>query len=107
MILCRVRGDVVAPVKNPRLEGLKLLVCEPIGLDEKPRGGTLVAVDLVQAGPGDIVLVNKEGGGARIVLRDEATPVQSLVVAVVDGWHVDRSQDVDVPVRRLGGGGGA
>jgi ethanolamine utilization protein EutN len=104
MILCRVRGDVVAPIKNPHLEGRKLLLCQPVGLDEKPRGQAIVAVDLVEAGEGDLVLVNKEGGGARIALRDEATPVQSIVVAVVEGIHLDRRAPAEnPPVRRIPG----
>ncbi len=103
MILCRVVGDVVAPVKNPRLEGEKLLLCQPVDLDDKPRGpASLIALDRVQAGEGDLVLVNKEGGGARIVYRDEAIPVQAVIVAVVDGFHIDRREvAIDPPVRRL------
>lgn len=103
MILCRVTGDVVAPVKNARLEGAKLLICQPLDLERKPtKAGALVAVDLVQAGEGDLVLVNKEGGGARIVLGDETTPVQSLVVAVVDDLHVDRrALAIDPPIRGI------
>ncbi|RME74899.1 MAG: hypothetical protein D6776_04325 [Planctomycetota bacterium] len=86
MKLCRVVGQVVAPVHNPHLEGAKLLVCQPVAPDgEQPVGASFVAVDRVQAGRGDLVLVNDEGGGARIVLADEATPVRALVVAVVDG----------------------
>ena len=89
MILCRVTGDVVAPVKNAHLEGQKLLVVQPVDLERKAKGGSFVATDLVQAGVGDLVLVNKEGGGARIVLRDDSTPVQSLVVAVVDDIAIE------------------
>ena len=91
VILCRVVGDVVAPIKNPQLEGEKLLLCQPVDLEDKPKGEvSMIALDRVQAGEGDLVLVNKEGGGARIVYRDEATPVQAVIVAVVDNFHVDR-----------------
>jgi microcompartment protein CcmK/EutM len=100
MILCRVTGDVVAPVKNDRLEGKKLLICQPIDLAGKQIGAALVAVDLVQAGEGDTVLVNKEGGGARITLGDEASPVQSLVVAVVDDVAIDRREPAISPPAR-------
>jgi ethanolamine utilization protein EutN len=103
VILCRVIGDVVAPVKNARLEGKKLLLCQPLDLERRPtRAQALVAVDLAQAGEGDLVLVNKEGGGARIVLGDEATPVQSLVVAVVDDYAIDRrAMSNDPPIRKV------
>jgi ethanolamine utilization protein EutN len=82
-------GQVVAPVKSPKLEGSKLLICQPVGVDgERPESSSFIAVDRVQAGRGDLVLVNDEGGGARIVLADEANPVRALVVAVVDGVDV-------------------
>ena len=102
MNLCRVVGSVVCPVQNPELEGKTLLVCQPVDLEDAPRGASFVAVDLVQAGEGDLVLTNKEGGGARIVLDSQKTPVQQLVVAVVDGMDVDRRQRFDPPVRRIG-----
>lgn len=103
MILCRVVGDIVAPVKNDRLTGAKLLIVQPVDLGGKPlAAGSFVAVDRVQAGEGDLVLVNKEGGGARIVLADETTPVQSLVVAVVDEVAIDRRDlAIDPPIRRI------
>jgi ethanolamine utilization protein EutN len=102
LILCRVVGDAVAPVKNEHLEGAKLLLCQPVDLVDQPIGGTsLVALDRVQAGPGDLVLVNKEGGGARIVYRNDAIPIQCVIVAVVDGFDIDRRQPaIDPPSRR-------
>jgi ethanolamine utilization protein EutN len=105
MILCRVVGDVVAPVKNSTLEGEKLLLCQPVDLDDRPRGQqSLIAVDRVQAGEGDLVLVNKEGGGARIVYRNESIPVQAVIVAVVDGFDIDRRElAIDPPVSRIKG----
>jgi microcompartment protein CcmK/EutM len=91
VILCRVVGDVVAPVKNDHLEAEKLLLCQPVDLADAPKGqASLIALDRVQAGEGDLVLVNKEGGGARIVYRNDAIPVQAVIVAVVDGFHIDR-----------------
>lgn len=83
----------MAPVKNPRLEGAKLLLCQPVDLEDRPKGDvSFIAVDRVQAGEGDLVLVNKEGGGARLTLGDESSPVQAMVVAVVDDLHVDRRE---------------
>ena len=105
MILSRVVGDIVAPVKNEKLDGKKLLIVQPVDVDGKTdKGPSFVAVDLVQAGEGDLVLVNKEGGGARITLRDEASPVQSMVVAVVDEIELNRRPlAIDPPVRRIPG----
>ncbi|MDQ7053458.1 MAG: EutN/CcmL family microcompartment protein [candidate division KSB1 bacterium] len=89
MILCRVVGDVVSTVKNEHLHGKKLLLVQPVDLDTRsPAGATLIAVDHVQAGAGDLVLVNKEGGSARLMLADDRTPVQAVIVAVVDDLEV-------------------
>lgn len=84
MILSRVTGQVWSTVKNAHLEGSSLLVVRPVDRRERATGKPFVAVDRVDAGVGDLVLVNKEGGAARIVLGNDRTPVQALIVAVVD-----------------------
>ncbi|MBI2930796.1 MAG: EutN/CcmL family microcompartment protein [Planctomycetes bacterium] len=86
MILARVTGVVVAPQKNVELECQRLLVVHPIGLDGGFVGSSFLAVDRVDAGEGDHVLVNREGSGARLALGNDKTPVQAVVVAVVDRW---------------------
>ena len=102
MRLCRVVGTVVAPQKNPRLEGQTLLLCQPVDLEDKPVDDSFIAIDRVEAGKGDLVLTNKEGGGARIVLNDPTSPVQQMVVAVVDGFSIDRQKtSFDPPVRAV------
>lgn len=89
MLLCRVVGDVVSTIKNTQLKGEKLLLVQPVDLDaHSPAGNELIAVDKVQAGDGDLVLVNKEGGSARLMLDNPRTPVQAVIVAVVDGMEV-------------------
>lgn len=88
MILGRVTGSVHATVKNRHLDGHRLLVVRPVDLKLEVFGRPLVAIDRVDANVGDLVLVNREGGAARIVLSDELTPVQALILGVVDGVHV-------------------
>jgi microcompartment protein CcmK/EutM len=89
MLLCRVVGDVVSTIKNQHLKGEKLLLVQPVDLDTNtPTGNELIAVDKVQAGDGDLVLVNKEGGSARLILDNPLTPVQAVIVAVVDGMDL-------------------
>ena len=89
MILARVTGTVVATKKHPRLEGNRLLIVQPVDLEKRLTGSAFLALDVVDAGEGDLVLVNREGGGARIVLNDAQVPVQAVVVAVVDGVDVE------------------
>jgi ethanolamine utilization protein EutN len=84
MILGRVLGAVVATIKDPHLQGHKLLLVQPLGAGARPDGAPVVAVDLVGAGPGDGVLVVQEGGSARLVLGCETTPVEAVVVGQVD-----------------------
>jgi microcompartment protein CcmK/EutM len=89
MILCRVLGSVTSTQKNEHLSRNKLLVCQPVGLDQTtPDGPSFLALDVAQAGAGDLVLVNKEGSGARLIFQDEKIPLQTVVVAVVDGLEV-------------------
>jgi len=87
MIICKVIGDIVSTVKNPQFEGKKLMIVQPLDLEDKPDGESFLAIDTVQAGTGDKVLVMREGGSARIVLQDNKIPVQALITAIVDEVH--------------------
>ncbi len=93
MQICDVVGNAVATAKHPKIHAYKLLVVQPLGLDLKPVGASFLAVDDVNAGEGDRVLVSKEGGGARLLLQRDRVPVQAVVVAVVDALHMDPLQD--------------
>lgn len=91
MILARVAGTVVASQKNKHLEGNKILVVQPLDLKQQDKGESFLALDRVCAGEGDIVLVHKEGGGTRILYKNEEIPLQAVVVAVVDNIDVIES----------------
>ncbi|KAA3607458.1 MAG: hypothetical protein DWQ06_00015 [Calditrichaeota bacterium] len=85
MIIAKVVGSVVSTIKNDNLEGKKLMIVQPIGLEnEKPQGKEMIAIDIVSAGIDDIVLVNREGGSARVYLNNKNIPVQAVIVGVVD-----------------------
>jgi microcompartment protein CcmK/EutM len=92
MLLCKVQGTLVATQKNEHLRQEKLLVCQPVSLDGAPIGRDLVAIDSVDAGVGDLVLVIQEGGAASQVLKTKKAPVHSVIVAVVDGLEVDKEK---------------
>lgn len=89
MTLCKVIGTLVATQKNEHLRSQKMLICQPIGLDGAYIGKDLVALDTVDAGIGDSVLVVQEGQAAAQVLKNKKVPVHSVIVAVVDGLAVD------------------
>jgi len=88
MTLARVVATVVSTEKHPQYRGYKILAVQPILPDGSPRGKSFLALDGVQAGTGDTVLVVDEGGSARAVLGDEkAVTVRTVICAIVD--HVD------------------
>lgn len=91
MRLCRVEGSVVATAHHPAFDGRKLLVVQPMephGTDVRPVGTSFLAVDDVQAGAGDLVLVMSEGNGVRQITKlGPQTPIRSLIVAIVDDVH--------------------
>ncbi len=88
MQLCKVIGTLVATQKNAHLKDRKLLIVQPIDLEGNLTGRDLVAIDSVDAGVGDTVLVIQEGQGAAQILADKEAPVHSVIVAVVDAFEV-------------------
>lgn len=85
MILCRVLGNSVSSVQHPCYDGTKVMVVQPVDTDGKtPRGGEFLAVDSVQAGPGDLVLAAREGNTARQILGTDDDPFHAVIVGIVD-----------------------
>lgn len=85
MYIARVVGNVVSTHKNDRLDGKKLLLVRRLGLDGEPDGSIeVIALDVVDAGPGETVLVVQEGSSARKIFNDERIPVQAVVVGIVE-----------------------
>ena len=89
MLLAQVTGHVVATQKVASMVGKKLLVVEPLRLDEKshdrlrPTGRTLIAVDSLGAGPGEVVLLC-QGSSARLTPETGDLPVDAAVIGIVD-----------------------
>ncbi len=87
MNLARVIGTVVATRKEPRLDGLKLLLLGIAGPDAELTGGTVVAADAVGAGEGEYVLF-ASGSSARQTQATDGKPVDAVVMAIVDSWEI-------------------
>ncbi len=83
MQLGKIIGTVVSSHKEKRLEGLKFFMVNFLDLDLKPAGGSLVAVDGVGAGVGEVVLV-ASGSSARLTPLTEGKPVDAVIMAIVD-----------------------
>jgi len=84
MQIARVIGTVVATKKHPKFEGAKLLLVQPISLDDTPQGAPLLAVDSVGAGVHEKVLIVLEGRAAGEALGRKAAPVDAAVIGIID-----------------------
>ena len=88
MILGKVVGTVVATISHRDYKNRRLLVIQPLGLENEAPDGDFIALDNTQAGIGDTVLVNREGSGARQVLANPDACVISVIVGIVDSVHL-------------------
>ncbi len=85
MYIARVVGDVVSTHKNDRLDGKKLLLVKRLDLGGTADGSVeVIALDVVDAGVGDRVLVVQEGSSARKIFDDPKIPVQAVIVGIVE-----------------------
>ena len=87
MLLAKIVGTVVATRKDPRLVSNKLLVARPIDPRGKAEGSYVVAVDTVDAGVGETVLI-VSGSSARMAAGMKDTPVDAAVVGIIDAVDV-------------------
>jgi microcompartment protein CcmK/EutM len=88
MQIARVVGTVVSSHKHPKFEGAKLLLVQPVTLDDQPRGPALLAVDSVGAGVHEKVLVVIEGRAAGEALGRKAAPVDAAIIGIIDSVDV-------------------
>ena len=84
MIIARVVGNVVASQKHQSHEGKKILLIQPLDLNDQPMGDVVVALDAVDAGIGDRVLAVQEGFSAMTSVGHTESPIDAAVIGVVD-----------------------
>lgn len=89
MFIARVIGEVVSTVKHDALKGMKLLVIERLTEDREPTGNSQLAVDSVDAGEGDTVLVLDEGSSAGLVTKLDNPPIRTVIVGVIDSIDIE------------------
>lgn len=89
MFIARVIGDVVSTIEHPTLRDRKMLVVERLTERCEPTGDSQLAVDSVDAGVGDIVLVLDEGGSAGLVTELDNPPIRTVIVGVVDSIDIE------------------
>lgn len=88
MILGKVVGTVVTTISHPHYKNRRLLVVQPLALEGEQPDADFIALDNTQAGIGDTVLVNREGNGARQVLKNPDACVISVIVGIVDSVYI-------------------
>lgn len=84
MLIARVVGELVATQKHSSHEGQKILLVQPLQLDGSDRGEAMVAMDAVDAGIGDRVLVVTEGFSAMTAVGRPQSPIDMAVIGVID-----------------------
>lgn len=88
MILGKVVGTIVTTMSHRDFKNRRLLVVQPLGLPGEAPDEDFIALDNTQAGIGDTVLVNREGGGARQVMKNPDACVISVIVGIVDSAFI-------------------
>jgi ethanolamine utilization protein EutN len=89
MILGKVVGTVVTTISHRDYKNRRLLVIQPMGIEGECPEDDFIALDNTQAGIGDTVLVNREGNGARQVLRNPDACIVSVIVGIVDSTFIE------------------
>ena len=85
MILAKIIGNVVSTVKEKGYDSRKILIVQPVDPSGQPKGSSFLAVDTVQAGIGDTVLVLEEGGSARLILEEPETfTIKAVIAGIVN-----------------------
>ncbi len=87
MLIARVVGDVVSTIKDDKIIGRKLLIVREVTVDNDIVGKPVVAVDTVDAGIGDVVLI-AQGSSARQTPSTKDTPTDAVIMAVVDSLEI-------------------
>jgi len=91
MLIGRVIGEVWATQKTPSHEGHKCLYVQPLGLDGSEQGQPVLALDAVDAGVGDRVLLSMEGFSAMTSVGRPNSPIDMAVIGVVDHVELDKA----------------
>ena len=91
MLIAQVVGDVVATQKDPSHHGRKILLVQPLNLDGSERGVPVLALDAVDAGVGDKVLLTTEGFSAMTAVGRPNSPIDMAVIGVIDSINLSEN----------------
>jgi ethanolamine utilization protein EutN len=100
MLFGRVKGTAVSTIKYPDLKGMKLLVVQPLNKHLEPKGALQVAVDVVQAGPGDLCVMVRSREAALAMREHTFVPVDLALVGIVDELVVHPDDSFDYTLKK-------
>ncbi len=98
MLIARVVGNVVSTVKDERINGRKILIVREATVENELVGKPLAAIDTVDAGIGDLVLI-AQGSSARQTNQTKESPTDAVIMAIIDELQVENK----ITFRRVGG----
>ena len=101
MQIARVVGTVVSSHKHKKIDAAKLLLVQPLTLDNRPKGQTVLAIDSVGAGVGETVLLVIEGKAAGEALGRKGAPVDAAIIGIIDA--IDVAEDFGAAGLQPGG----
>ena len=88
MIVAKVEGSAVASLKHDSLKTTKLLLVQSADVNGDPHGELFLAVDLVGAGEGELVVVS-QGSSARVVTGQNSSPIDAAIVGILDSLRFE------------------
>ena len=100
MLFGRVKGKAICTLKYPGTEGLKLLVVQPLDKNLQPKGGLQVAVDVVQAGRGDLCVMVRSREASLAMPEIKFVPVDLALVGIVDELDVRPEGEFDTTLKK-------
>ncbi len=100
MLFGRVKGTAICTIKDPGLQGLKLLVVQPLDKHLQPQGGMQVAVDVVRAGTGDLCVMVRSREAALAMPEIRFVPVDLALVGIVDELNVRPDGEIDTTLKK-------
>lgn len=99
MLFGRVRGTAVAVMKYPGCEGSKLLIVQPLDRQLNPVGGLQVAVDVVQAGHGDLCVMVRSREASLALPGEKVLPIDLALVGIVDDMQLRTDGEFDFTLK--------
>ena len=89
MILAKVKGNIVSTLKDEHLKSHKLMLVHPVDLNGELIGNKdVIAIDLIDSGIGDLVIVTQEGDAVKQILGSANAPVHTIIVGIVDALDI-------------------